>query len=128
MDTEIREIFENALEAETAPQADVEALRQQWAQEAEEIRRQARADADIAAAVAGSGAYDGELLEELIRREDLTDGASAVVQRLRLEKPWLFSDNGRRPMFSAETMDRMLQAEEEQVAQRYKGNPWYRRK
>jgi len=128
MDTEIREIFESALEAEVTPQVDVEALRQQWAEEAETIRRQAREDADIAAAVAGSGTHDDAVLELLIRQEDLSDGAAAVVQRLRQEKPWLFADGGQRPRFSAETMDRMLQPEEEQVAQRYKGNPWYRRK
>lgn len=85
-------------------------------------------------AAAQSGARDPELLRLLLERESLTvengtvQGLRESLTAIRRQRPYLFQDGGGRPRFSAETMDRGLPSEEETVAQRYRNNPWYRRR
>ena len=145
MDTEIQEIFNNAMEPremEAAPEQEtVEQLRRALEEErsarsaAEDAARSgAILDCTVQAAIAGSGARDPELLRLLLEREGLSveDGAvkglSGAIDAIRQSRPYLFQDAGGRPRFSAATMDRGLCQEEETVAMRYRNNPWYRRK
>ena len=85
-------------------------------------------------AAAQSGARDPELLRLLLERESLTvengtvQGLREALTAIRRQRPYLFQDGGGRPRFSAETMDRGFPSEEETVAQRYRNNPWYRRR
>lgn len=97
----------------------------------EELLNEARNEAVLHYAIgrAAADSRDPEVMELLLRSraqrvEDLNDAMEAIRQ----EKPYLFADEGGRPRFSAETMDKLMSAEEEAVAERYKGNPWYRRK
>lgn len=123
MDTEIRTIFEEAL----APDQRVE-------QQLEQQRREIIARCAIAAAVSASGTRDPELLTLLLQREDLTvedgqlRGLEQALERLRSLRPYLFQDGGDRPRFAAAALDRGLLAGEEQVAVKYRNNPWYKRR
>ena len=125
MDTEIRNIFDAALEPEPEPQdAPVDLARE---------RETAVLDYAISAAVRESGTRDPELLEHLLRRTELRmeDGAVAglteTLEALRRDRPYLFRDGGSRPVFAAATQGRSLSREDEAVAQRYRNNPWYKK-
>lgn len=121
MDTEIKAIFEEALE-EMPVQTEPE----------EEKRDRAILDYAISSAIESSGALDPELLEMLLRSRDLTvsengiDGLAEAMEEIRRDRPFLFEDGGDRPRFAAATCGRSLRAEDAVVAQRYKNNPWYR--
>lgn len=123
MDTEIRTIFEEAL----APDQRAE-------QQLEQQRREIITRCAIAAAVSASSTRDPELLTLLLEREDLTvedgqlQGLEQALQRLRSLRPYLFQDGGDRPRFAAAALDRGLLGEEEQVAVKYRNNPWYKRR
>ena len=100
---------------------------------AREEKDQAVLDYAIARTVKDSGTRDPELLELLLRRAGvkIENGSEAALEAeiaaIRRERPWLFPDGGGHPVFSAETMGRSLSRDEEAVARRYQGNPWYRR-
>ena len=139
MDTEIQSIFGRALgeevPAEGAPAAESPEKDAAALQAAETAAREEAVLAyALDAAAARSGAQDPELLKLLLEREGLTvqdgtvQGLEAAVAAIRRQRPYLFRDGGGRPRFSAATMDRGLSTEEETVAQRYRNNPWYRKK
>lgn len=138
MDTEIQTIFEEAAKQETDRAAvleqQLEQQRREAREEGERIRRETIAHCAIAAAVDSCGARDPEVLTLLLEREHLRvedgrlQGLEEAMERLRSLRPYLFLDGGDRPRFSAAALDRGAFAEEEQVAARYRNNPWYRRR
>ena len=111
----------------------IEALEQQLTADAIS-HREALTDQAVAQTVAASGARDPELVEYLLRRAGAApqEGSylslESELSAIRRERPWLFADQGGRPRFSAGTMDRALQQEDPEVAERYRGNPFYRKK
>ena len=133
MDTEIRNIFEEAIEAENPAEIPETPDQPEPEERIARERQQAVLDYAIASAVKGSGTRDPELLELLLRQAEITmedgevTGLGEAVDALRKNRPYLFSDGGSRPVFAAETHGRSLSHEDEVVAQRYKNNPWYRR-
>jgi hypothetical protein len=125
MDTEILE--EESLEQQLEmAQSRIDCLEREN-QAAALARQQEAKEQRIAAAVAGSCCRDPELLTLLLHQQEDED-LSGTVKRLRREKPYLFTDNGGRPRFAEKVQGKELDMEEEIVAQRYKNNPWYRRK
>jgi hypothetical protein len=125
MDEEIleEETLEQQLEA---ARSRIDCLEQEN-QAAEQARQLEAREQRIAAAVAASDCRDPELLGLVLRQSEEEDFGGAV-KRLRREKPYLFADNGGRPRFAQSVQGKELDMEEEIVAQRYKNNPWYRRK
>lgn len=155
MDTEIRSIFDQAMEwdgeIKNAPGKTISALPDRGGQKSNTLAESIpvspeRVDGELPdreatvlnyaleTAAAQSGARDPELLRLLLERESLTvengtvQGLREALTAIRRQRPYLFQDGGGRPRFSAETMDRGLPSEEETVAQRYRNNPWYRRR
>ncbi len=111
--------------------AELEARQQESAQAAQALQRQAVLDYAVSAAVAGSQARDPELVSMLLRQE--LSGADegsvrTALADLRNQRPYLFADGGKRPRFAAPVQARDLSREDEAVAQRYKNNPWYKRR
>ena len=113
--------------------ARIEALERQLETDAR-AHREALADQALAQTVASSGARDPELVEYLLRKAGAVpeDGNCLALESelaaIRKERPWLFTDQGDRPRFSAGTMARALDREDPAVAERYRGNPFYRKK
>ena len=111
----------------------LERQRQEAREEGERIRRETIARCAISAAVNASDARDPELLTLLLERENLVvedgqlQGLEEAMGRMRSLRPYLFQDGGQRPRFAAAAMDRGLPDGEEQVALRYRDNPWYKR-
>lgn len=136
MDTEIRELFEEALEPDRVKDLErqLEDQRREAQEAGERIRKETILRCAIAGAVAASGTWDPEVLTLLLEREDLTVedgevlGLEEALGRLRSLRPYLFRDGGERPHFAAAALDRGLAPGEEKVAVRYKDNPWYKRK
>lgn len=136
MDTEIRGLFEEALEPDRVKDLErqLEEQRREAREEGERIRRDTVRSCAISGAVAASGTWDPEVLTLLLEREDLKVedgkvlGLEEALEGLRSLRPYLFRDGGGRPRFAAAAMDRSLLPGEEQVAVKYKDNPWYRRR
>lgn len=96
-------------------------------------RTRAVLDYAVSAAAAESGALDTQLVELLLSREELgledgrVTGLPEAMERIRQQRPYLFSDGGGRPRFAASVRGRNPSHEEERVARRYQNNPWYHR-
>lgn len=136
MDTEIRELFEEAMEPDRVKELErqLKDQRREAQEEGERIRRETIRSCAISGAVAASGTWDPEVLTLLLERENLdvedgkVQGLEETLERLRSLRPYLFRDGGDRPHFAAAALDRGLLPEEERVAAKYRDNPWYRRR
>ena len=100
----------------------------------EALRDQAVLEYAVRTAAEGCGARDPELVEFLLGRAEIAvedgtvTGLAEALERLRRERPYLFQDGGKRPVFAAPVRGRRPDHEEETVARRYQNNPWYRRR
>lgn len=75
---------------------------------------------------AAAESRDPEVAAMLLRRGG--ESVPEALAALRREKPYLFPEEGNRPVFAAPGQGRTLSREEDAVARRYRNNPWYRRK